>query len=39
MLFTNFFMLLIALGLALGLGQFWGGVAFVAGNPTLALKV
>ena len=39
MLFTNFFMMLIALGVSLASDQFWGGIAFVAANPDLMSKV
>ena len=39
MMFTNLFMLLIAVAAALGLDQFWGGVAFVRSNPEMLVKV
>lgn len=36
MLFTNLAMMVIALGASLGLGQFHGGVAYVATHPEIA---
>jgi len=39
MFFTNIAMLLIAVGTALGLDQFHGGVAFVLGNSEVAVKL
>jgi solute carrier family 35 (UDP-galactose transporter), member B1 len=39
MLFTNLFMMFIALAVALTSDQFFGGVTFILANPELALKV
>jgi UDP-galactose transporter B1 len=39
MLFTNLFMMFIALTIALTSDQFFGGVAFILANPEIASKV
>merc|ERR1712028_174277 len=39
MMFTNLMMLFIAMAVAMALDQFWGGLAFLQGNPDLYLAV
>merc|ERR1712028_133520 len=38
-MFTNLMMLFIAMAVAMALDQFWGGLAFLQGNPDLYLAV
>jgi len=39
MLFTNLFMMLVAFAMALGMDQFFSGLAFISAEPALAFKV